>query len=250
MSAKKNNSSRRRSRPVQKKSMAKKIKRNKSAMFLSIFIVIILIASSSIAIFQFLGGEDTEDINDNNDTQKGYQNDPEYLKALSSTNNPVAVLETSKGEIAVELYENQAPYTCENFIKLVKNGFYDGLVFHRVIDDFMIQGGGFTQERTNKDSPYGNIATFEGGISHADGVISMASTGAGVPGSNQFFICDGAQTSLDGDYAAFGKTIYGMDVVRDIAKVKTTTKYLSTGQPMNDWPEEDVIINKITMGKE
>jgi len=239
MSAKKYSSDRKRSRPVTKPSAKTKIKRNKSAMFLAIFIVLMLVFSGVYAVFTFLG---------NNKDTVDYKDDPEYKSAIAGTNYPVAVLETSKGAIAVELYDDEAPLTCQNFIKLVKEGFYDGLVFHRVIEGFMIQGGGFTQDKNKKESA--SIAAFEEGVSHLEGVISMASTGAGVPGNNQFFICDVDRTDLDGGYAAFGKTIYGMDIVKSIAKVKTETKYLSTGQPMDDWPVEDVIINKIIIVKE
>lgn len=252
MSAKKNNSSRKRSRPVKKQSAAKKIKRNKSAMFLSIFIVIILVASSSYAIFQFLGGETTEDntdntnIGENTDDNADYQDDSEYKEALSATNNPVAVLETSKGVIAVELYENQAPKTCQNFINLVDDDFYNGMIFHRVMDDFMIQAGNTMPDGSTKTSPYGNIEEFEGGVSHENGAISMASTGAGVPGSAQFFICDGAQPSLDGSYAAFGKTIYGMDVVQDIADEPHDGSYGNAG---GGRPNNDIIIENVYMAK-
>ncbi len=217
MSAKKDSGSRRRSRPVTKTSAKTKIKRNKPAMLLAIFIVFMLVFSGLYVIFS----------SSNMDEDK------------------VAVIETTMGTIKVDLYDDEAPETCENFIKLANDGFYDGLVFHRVIDDFMIQGGGFTQDQTREESD--SISAFEGGLSHIDGAVSMASTAAGEPGSSQFFICDGAQNGLDGDYAVFGKTIEGMEVVREIAQVETTTKYLSTGQPMDDWPVEDVIINSITI---
>ena len=217
MSAKELDGSRRRSRPVTKPSIKTKMKRNKSAMLLAIFIVFMMVFSGMYVIFS----------------------------GLNIDEDKVAVIETNFGTIKVDLYDNEAPKTCENFIKLANEGFYDGLVFHRVIDDFMIQGGGFTQDRTKKESD--SISTFEGGLSHIDGAISMASTDAKVPGTSQFFICDGAQTGLDGDYAVFGKTIEGIEVVREIAQVQTTTKYLSTGQPMNDWPVADVIINSITI---
>ena len=243
MSAKKNNSSRRRSRPIKKTSTAKKIKRNKSAMFLSIFIVIILVASSTYAVFQFLGGGDS---NENGETNTTYQDDPEYLEALAETNYPVAVIETSKGAIAVELYNDKAPKTCQNFMKLVNDGFYDGIIFHRVMDDFMIQAGNTMPDGTTKTSPYGNIDEFEGGISHENGAISMASTGAGVPGSAQFFICDGGQPGLDGSYAAFGKTIYGMDVVQDIADEPQDGSYGNVG---GGRPNNDIIIENIYMAK-
>ncbi len=243
MSAKKTNSSRKRSRPVEKQSTSKKLKRNKPAMFLAIFIVFILVTSSAFAIFQFLGGNSFQP-----QQEISYQDDPEYQESLAGTSYPVAVIETSKGAIAIELYTDQAPYTCQNFINLVNDGFYDGMIFHRISDDFMIQAGKSFPDGSTKSSPYGNIPEFEGGISHLDGTISMASTDAGVPGSAEFFICDKAQSFLDGNYAAFGRTIYGIDVVRDIADDDHDASLEPSpggGKPIND-----IVINKIIMVKE
>jgi len=182
-----------------------------------------------------------------NNTEISYEDDPEYELALAGTTYPVAVLETSKGVIAVELYFDQAPETCQNFITLVKDGFYDSMIFHRVMDDFMIQAGNTMPDGTTKESPYGQISKFEGNLNHVDGTISMASTNAGVPGEAQFFICDGAQPGLDGSYAAFGKTIYGIKVVQDIADEEQDGSYGSVGggKPLND-----IIIQKIYMVKE
>jgi cyclophilin family peptidyl-prolyl cis-trans isomerase len=114
-----------------------------------------------------------------------------------------------------------------------------------VIDNFMIQGGGFYPNGTQKQDPYGAIKReISPDILHVDGAISMARLTTPVDSAtSQFFICDSAQTSLDGGYAAFGKVVDGMDVVRAIAAVTTTTKYTS----YEDWPVEDVIINSITI---
>lgn len=163
----------------------------------------------------------------------------------STTTNPVAIIDTSMGTIKVELYPNKMPITTGNFIQLVNDGFYNGLVFHRVIDNFMIQGGGYYPNGTQKQDPYGAIKLeTSADVLHVDGAISMARLSSPVDSAtSQFFICDGAQTSLDGQYAAFGKVIDGMDIVRAIAAVQTTTKYGS----MQDWPVNDIIINSITM---
>jgi cyclophilin family peptidyl-prolyl cis-trans isomerase len=163
----------------------------------------------------------------------------------SPTGNPVAVIATSMGTIRVELYIDKMPITTGNFIKLANDGFYSGLVFHRVIDNFMIQGGGFYPNGTQKQDPYGTIELETSpDVLHVDGAISMARLNNPVDSAtSQFFICDGAQTSLDGQYAAFGKVVDGMDVVRAIAAVTTTTKYTS----YQNWPVEDVIINSITI---
>jgi cyclophilin family peptidyl-prolyl cis-trans isomerase len=229
-------SSRRRSRPVNKSNIKKKIKRNKTAMFLAIFIVLMLVLGSLYVIFSTLGDDESE---------SSYKNDPDYKSALANTIYPVAVLETSKGVIAVELYDDKAPETCKNFINLVKDGFYDGMIFHRITDDFMIQAGSDFPDGTTKTG--GNINVFEGMLSHANGMISMASTGAGVPGSAQFFICDGAQTFLDGSYAAFGKTIYGIEVVQDIADEPHDSSF--EPNPGGGKPNTDIIIQKIYMAK-
>ena len=161
------------------------------------------------------------------------------------TVNPIAVIDTSRGTIKVELYQDKAPKTVENFVKLVNDGFYDGMIFHRVMDNFMIQAGNTYPNGTIKNSPYGNIV-FESDpdLIHEDGSISMASTGAGVGGSAQFFICDGAQSGLDGSYAVFGKTISGIEVVRDIADEPHDSSYGSVG---GGRPLEDIIINSITI---
>jgi len=173
------------------------------------------------------------------------QNLPSNNNGSSITKNPVAVIATSMGTIKVELYTDKMPITTANFIKLVNDGFYSGLVFHRVIDNFMIQGGGFYPNGTQKQDPYGTInLETSPDVLHVDGAISMARLSTPVDSAtSQFFICDGAQTSLDGQYAAFGKVIDGMDVVRAIASVTTTTKYTS----YQNWPVTDVVINSITI---
>jgi cyclophilin family peptidyl-prolyl cis-trans isomerase len=241
MCAKQRESDRRRSRPVQKKSKVKAIKRNKSAMFLAIFIVLMLVFSAFYVIFSSFKESDNSD-----NASNSYQNDPEYLAALSNTNYPVAVIETTKGVMAIELYNNKMPITCNNFINLVEDGFYDGMIFHRISDDFMIQAGNTYPDGSTKESPYGNIAFEESDINHVDGAISMASTAAGVGGSAQFFICDGEQAFLDGNYAAFGKLIYGWDTLRDIAdEPQDNSSPAGGGKPLND-----IIINRMYIAQE
>lgn len=173
------------------------------------------------------------------------QNEPSNNNGSPTTENPVAVIATSMGTIRVELYIDKMPITTANFIKLANDGFYSGLVFHRVMDNFMIQGGGFYPNGTQKQDPYGPIKLETSpDVLHVDGAISMARLSTPVDSAtSQFFICDSAQTGLDGQYAAFGKVVDGMDVVRAIAAVTTTTKYTS----YENWPVEDVIINGITI---
>ena len=149
------------------------------------------------------------------------------------------------GIIKLELYPDIAPITVENFVKLVKEGFYDGLIFHRVIKNFMIQGGDPTGTGMG-----GSSATIKGEfssngvkntLSHTRGVISMARSQKKDSASSQFFICHADAKYLDGDYAAFGKVIEGMDVVDEIAGVKTN---------YNDKPLTDVVMKAVTIIEE
>ena len=207
-------SQRKRSRPVQKKSPLEP-KGVKIGIILIILIVII------ISAYILLMGTDEE-----------------------PQGNPIAIINTSMGTIKVELYQDLVPNTVENFIDLANDGFYDGLVFHRVINDFVIQGGGFESDGTQHNSDQISFETHPD-ARHVDGAIAMASTGAGVGGTNQFYICDGAQSGLDDSYAVFGVTIEGIEVVREIAALdpeNTTTKY-----GMQNWPIDDVFINSITI---
>ena len=129
------------------------------------------------------------------------------------------------GVITLELYPDKAPKTVANFEKLVKDGFYDGLIFHRVISGFMIQGGdptGTGMGGSDEEIP-GEFAAngFENPVSHVRGVISMARTNDPNSASSQFFIMHKDGTFLDGQYAAFGKVVDGIEVVDEIAEVET-----------------------------
>lgn len=144
------------------------------------------------------------------------------------------------GIIKLELYPKAAPITVENFVNLVNEGFYDGLIFHRVIKDFMIQGGdpegtGMGGSDTKIKGEFKQNG-WDNPISHVRGVISMARSRSMDNASSQFFICHGDATYLDGQYAAFGKVTEGMDVVDEIASVPTDK---------NDRPVEDVVIKTI-----
>ena len=146
------------------------------------------------------------------------------------------------GDIIVRLRPDVAPTTVANFKKLVKDGHYDGKIFHRVIQDFMIQGGGFdgTGTQHKADSIKGEFASngVQNDLLHLRGVISMARTGLDKnSGSNQFFICDKTSEHLDGEYAAFGYVLAGMNTVDKIAAVNTDG---------NDKPLENVIILSVT----
>ncbi|MDY6016018.1 MAG: peptidylprolyl isomerase [Oscillospiraceae bacterium] len=132
------------------------------------------------------------------------------------------------GSFIIELYPEYAPQTVDNFIKLVSDGFYDGLTFHRVIDDFMAQGGDpdGTGMGGSKDRIFGEFAQNgfrQNTLSHTRGVVSMARTSNDFnSASSQFFICYGDETFLDGSYAAFGKVIKGMEVVDSFLETERT----------------------------
>lgn len=143
------------------------------------------------------------------------------------------------GDIAIELDYEAAKNTCANFVSLVKSGFYDGLTFHRVIKGFMIQGGDPLGNGTGGPSYSIKGEFLANGINnplhHTRGVISMARSYDMNSAGSQFFIMHQDALYLDGQYAAFGKVIDGLDVVDKIANVKTT---------VNDRPYEKVIIEK------
>ena len=149
--------------------------------------------------------------------------------------NRKAIFETNKGTFTIELFEDKAPITTKNFIKLVHDGFYNGLIFHRVIQGFMIQGG--CPEGSGRGGPGYKIKDeFHPELKHnCEGILSMANAGPNTGGS-QFFITVAATPHLDNHHSVFGKVIEGMNVVMDISKVQ---------KDRNDRPLSEVKINKI-----
>ena len=144
-----------------------------------------------------------------------------------SNQNPIVTFTMENGDVMkAELYPDVAPNTVNNFISLVKKGFYDGLIFHRVIAGFMIQGG--CPEGTGMGGPNYSIKGefsqngFKNDLKHTEGVLSMARSMRPDSAGSQFFIMHKAAPHLDGAYAAFGKVIEGMDVVNKIATTRTT----------------------------
>ena len=163
-----------------------------------------------------------------------------YKKSDSETNF-VLIKVKDFGDIVVELYPDKAPITVANFKKLVSEKFYDGLVFHRIIENFMIQGGGFNENYKEKDaaSIKGEFSAngIDNPIKHTRGVISMARTNVMDSASSQFFIMHKDSPHLDGQYAAFGNTVYGIEVVDKIAVVATN---------YYDAPKQPVVIESIS----
>lgn len=157
--------------------------------------------------------------------------------------NPIVTIEMADGGIMkAELYPEIAPNTVNNFISLVKKGYYDGVIFHRIIPGFMIQGG--DPDGTGMGGPgyciKGEFSHngFENNLLHTKGVLSMARTMIPDSAGSQFFIMHAAAPHLDGEYAAFGKLIEGEDILDKIATV---------GTDWNDRPMKPQVMNKVTV---
>jgi peptidyl-prolyl cis-trans isomerase A (cyclophilin A)/peptidyl-prolyl cis-trans isomerase B (cyclophilin B) len=168
--------------------------------------------------------------------------------------NQSVVLHTSMGNITIELYADKAPKSVENFLQYAKDGFYDGTVFHRVIDNFMIQGGGFTKDLTQKRTraPVHNEAN--NGLSNLRGTVAMARTGDPHSATAQFFInlVDNKrldyvsdQSGMTYGYAVFGKVTAGLDVVDKIKAVETGAQ----GPLASDVPKTPITIDKVELVK-
>jgi len=157
--------------------------------------------------------------------------------------NPVVTIEMENGDIMkAELYPEIAPNTVNNFISLINHNFYDGVIFHRVIKGFMLQGGdpdgvGTGGPGYSIDGEFSSNG-FKNDLKHEPGVLSMARTMMPNSAGSQFFIMHKNSPHLDGDYAAFGKVIEGMDVVNKIAEVATD---------WNDRPMEEQKMKKVTV---
>jgi len=154
----------------------------------------------------------------------------------------IVVLVTSMGNIEIALATKEAPITTANFLSYVEADYFDGTIFHRVIPRFMIQGGGFTPDGTQKTTGNPIVLESDSGLKNKRGTIAMARTPDPNSATSQFFINVKDNPDLDysptrDGYAVFGEVIEGMDVVDAIEGVKTATKGL-----FEDWPEEDVVI--------
>lgn len=157
--------------------------------------------------------------------------------------NPIVEMKIkNKGNIKIELYPEIAPNTVNNFISLIKKGYYDGLIFHRIIRGFMIQGG--DPRGTGMGGPGYSIRGefsangFTNDLKHTEGVLSMARTMDPNSAGSQFFLMTSVSPHLDGQYAAFGKVIEGLNLIMDLEKVKTS---------FGDKPLEDVVMEMVTV---
>lgn len=167
------------------------------------------------------------------------------------TENPTVILHTNHGAITIELFENEAPKSVENFLQYARDGHYDGTIFHRVIDNFMIQGGGFDTEFNQKPTrdPIENEA--DNGLDNEKGTLAMARTGDPHSATAQFFINVSDNEFLNHrskhsgqtwGYAVFGRVVGGMEVVDDIRSVETTSKGMH-----QDVPVEPVILERVEL---
>ena len=167
------------------------------------------------------------------------------------SDNPEVVIKTSQGTIVIELYPDKAPKTVENFLNYVRNDFYKGTIFHRVVDRFVIQGGGYTADLKPKDTlpPIRSEAT--NGLKNDAGMVAMARSAETDSATSQFFINVQRNLFLNHHrphpdyygYAVFAKVVQGMDVVEKIAALKTTT----AGPFFTDVPVQNVTIDDVTL---
>ncbi len=154
--------------------------------------------------------------------------------------NPTVTLHTNHGDITIEIFADKVPKTAKNFVELARKGYYDGTIFHRVITDFMIQGGDPTGTGRGGESIYGEKFEdeFHPSLSHKKGHISMANAGPNTNGS-QFFIVHAEETSwLDGKHSVFGNVVSGLEIVDIIGTVPTDS---------GDRPFKKVEIMKVTI---
>ena len=172
---------------------------------------------------------------------------------IEETEGTIVVLETSLGDIEVELNAEKAPVTVENFLTYVNAGWYDGLCFHRVMLGFVVQGGGFEPDGTFKNTMEPIEIESDNGLSNLNGTIAMARSTDPDSATSQFYFNINDNTALDyideenPGYTVFGKIVSGMDVVMDIARAETGlhevyyADFDYTGT-VEDWPVEDILI--------
>lgn len=173
---------------------------------------------------------------------------PGAQSVAQTVGHPNVLLKTSEGDIRVELYPEKAPKTVENFLQYVKSGQYNGTIFHRVIRGFMIQGGGYTTSFVEKPTRAPIPLESRNGLKNTAGALAMARTSDPDSATAQFFINTVDNANLDypnpdgHGYAVFGKVTQGMDVVKKIEAVPTTSR-----GPMSDVPQKAVVIESASV---
>ncbi len=219
--------------------------------FLIVLTILLVIALGLLGYFMFTNSGSSDNTADNG--QKTSQDlsklvlpqqqnkSAENTSEVKAGQTTYALMKTNLGDIKLKLFDNDAPKTVENFVKLSEEGFYNGTKFHRVIPDFMIQGG----DPNSKDDDWSNDGTGGPGYKFDDeinshklvkGVLAMANSGANTNGSQFFIVTKDATPWLDGKHTAFGEVVTGMDVVQNIEKVATNS---------NDHPTTDVVITSV-----
>ncbi len=194
--------------------------------------------------------EGTQDTDSSAETNKESESPSDDMGGDDKTvankgGNPMVIIKTSKGDIKLELDSENAPITVDNFLAYVEDGFYDGTIFHRVINNFMVQGGGFTTDMQQKptNAPIKNEA--DNGLKNERGTIAMARTGVVDSATSQFFINHTDNAFLDHGkrdfgYAVFGRVVDGMEVVDAIATVQTGP---------GDVPNEQIVIETVEIAE-
>ena len=207
------------------------------------FKIMMLISVLTVILTSIGCGSKTPNNANTQSTNKENAQTPSNEVTPTPKNNPVVTITMANEEqIKVELYPDVAPNTVKSFISLVKKGFYNGLIFHRVIPEFMIQGG--DPNGSGSGGPGYSIKGeftnngFVNNLKHERGVISMGRTSEPNSAGSQFFIMVGTKPSLDGDYAAFGKVISGMDAVDKIVNIP---------RDKNDKPNQNQVMKSVTV---
>jgi cyclophilin family peptidyl-prolyl cis-trans isomerase len=172
------------------------------------------------------------------------------MTGIANGANPVVIMETSRGRIKIELFEDKAPITVKNFLQYVDDKHYDGTIFHRVMSDFMIQGGGFDAKSKERQTRAAIKNESDNGLSNKRGTLAMARTDGADSATAQFFINVVDNQRLDrsdknAGYCVFGRVVEGMDVVDSIRKVPVAPSAISNAQP-----NETIEIKSVRRAKE
>jgi len=209
------------------KAQEQRRRRNLRRTAIAVLIVSIIVLASMLAYVYWPEKPTTVTVKTSKD---------EFVVEWSGRSNPVVVMVTTMGTIELELFMDKCPQTAGNFKHLVDKGFYNGLQFHRVISDFMIQGGDPSGDGTGGPGYTIDFEASAGTLKHLRGTLAMARSTEKNSAGSQFYICVQPQTNLDTQYAVFGKVVKGMDVVDNIDAVSTDT---------NDKPYQTIMMTSV-----
>jgi len=234
-----------------KKATARKKKASGGAVWGTVAAVAVIVLVCAVLVIGITGGKKTSFTSSNGEnpvTESTNKADGKEDKTMIQENVKVAVEMENGGEFVLELYPEYAPQTVQNFVDLVTDGFYDGVGFHRVVEGFMAQGGdpegtGMGGSGVEIPGEFAANGFAQNTLSHTRGVISMARSQDPDSASSQFFICYDDVSFLDGNYAAFGKVIEGMEVVDAFLDVERS--YNSMGELAS--PVKPITMKKVTI---